>query len=75
MLQNLKPNDTIIWSNINGNEYQIGGAPPVPQDGLEHLKQNTQFVNEISHFGFTHENSEFDSDLTSIDIMYLIKLC
>jgi hypothetical protein len=59
VLQSLKPNDTIIWSNINGNEYQIGAGPnqQAPNDGLEHLTQNTKFENEISHFGFTHEPS------------------
>lgn len=53
VLDQLKPNDTIMWNNTKGDEYQMKVAPSKEKDELSHLKEHVTEIKEISHFGFT----------------------
>ena len=44
------------------------------QDGLAHLAQNTVVKQEITHFGFT-QASDYDREMSLLDVSYLLKLC
>ena len=48
-------------------------------DSLKHLSQNMKEVSSITHFGFTTEDKPLelgeDSSFTTVDLLYLMKLC
>lgn len=85
LLNQLKPNDTLVWSNPAGN-YKL-------KNNIN-IEENENIVQEIKSFAFTPEHSlsgsflkqshlaglnpvkdNGDEDFSTSDIIYLMKLC